>query len=81
MTLDAGDPYQYHAFHALGFLCDDCGIALSAPKGEVASDAWCKEFARLAREAQYYVPPAENEQAIDWFTGYCGVCAGKRGLR
>jgi hypothetical protein len=80
MPYDNRDPYQAHSFFAASFVCDDCGAELPFPPGQPASDEWCEEFARNARAAGWYVPPAEPGGVVDVWTAYCRACAAKRGL-
>jgi hypothetical protein len=75
---DAGsrDPYEVHAFFAVGFWCDDCPAQMKERSNEpVASDPWCEQVAEQAREEGWKLPRPTPDGGLDLFTAWCATCA------
>jgi hypothetical protein len=70
------DAYFTHAFFAVGFWCEDCPAHMEERSKEpAASDAWCEEVAKQAREEGWKLPRPASDGGLDLFTAWCASCA------
>ena len=81
VALDVENPWEAHAFFALGFWCEDCKGCLDFDsEQEVGSDEWCVEQARSAFDHGWFIPPPLENGGMDVMSAWCPQCGGKRGL-
>jgi hypothetical protein len=75
MALDVHNPWEAHAYFALGFSCEKCGthFEFQSPH-EDCSDEWCAAIARAAFEAGWFIPHPLPDGRMDFMTAYCPRC-------
>ena len=80
--LDVHEPYQAHAFFALGFTCEKCKVSLPGSSDDVeCSDLWCRNIAKDAESKGWVVPPPTADGSMDVMTTWCPACARQLGKK
>ena len=81
MALDVHNPWEAHAYFALGFYCEDCKAHFEFQSAhEECSDDWCVAIAKAAFEAGWYIPQPLPDGMVDVMTAYCPRCGRVRGV-
>jgi len=80
MSFDVHNPWEAHAYFALGFWCADCDLSLEIDFQDECSDEWCIQLARIAFETGWFIPLPDPDGAMDLFTAHCPECGQKHGL-
>jgi hypothetical protein len=75
------DAHEGHAFFALYYSCEACKKILEENFEEKPqSNAWYRRLATLAKERNWFVPPAEPDGRMDVMSAWCLDCATRLGL-
>ena len=81
MSLDVNNPWEAHAYFALGFWCEACETCFEfhSPHKE-CSDEWFVAIARAAFDGGWFVPHPLRDGRMDCMTAYCPRCGRDRGF-
>jgi hypothetical protein len=81
MALDLKNPWEAHAYFALGFSCEQCEqhLEFQSPH-QACSDEWCAAIAQAAFDAGWFVPHPLHDGQMDVMSAYCPRCGRGRGF-